>query len=429
MALLACTACAAEAGEIYKSVDANGAVTYSDHAGPATPQSTVVEWQDPRYPPHELHFCWTNCFTLIYDGQAFHRADGADETWTVEKFSADTVVLHRHSVPAQWNGFSADVTYAGHAANDRLVGVTLNGKPTGGIDASWGIALNTLPGNNTERDARFAAGSRGVDPRASAPDPASLDAAADSPVSAGVAPPPLPDEPQPVASQDGYLWTPGYWYLGGNGYDWVPGAWLQPPAVGLLWTPAYWSFADGRYFFHSGYWGSHVGFYGGINYGYGYFGSGYAGGHWIGPAFAYNSTVNHLNPSVIHNTYAQTVAGDTSRSSISYNGGPGGTTAVMTSQERLAAAESHTPAAAAAAAARAGAVMRVVSAPRPARAVTPAQHGNINPKPAVVQASVQPTRPPAETDSHDQPSSRTTAPKSTSVPAPRVARPRALPKP
>ena len=384
MALLACSACAVEAREIYKSVDANGAVTYSDHADPTTPQTTVVEWQDPRYPPHELHLCWTNCFTLIFDGQVFHRTDGTDETWTVEKFSADSVVLHRHSVPAQWNGYSADVTYAGHVSNDRLVGVTLNGKPTGGIDASWGIALNTLPGTDAERDARLTAGSRGPEMGASAPDQASFDATADSPVSAGVAPPPIPDAPQPTNSQDGYLWTPGYWVWGGNGYDWVPGVWLHPPRVGLLWTPAYWSFADGRYFFHSGYWSPHVGFYGGINYGYGYFGNGYRGGHWVGNSFAYNVTVNHLSPGVIHNTYAETVASSAGRSSISYNGGPGG---------------------------------------------APAQHANIGPKPAVAKASVQATRAPAETDSQDQPSSRTSAPKSTSVPAPRVARPKAPAKP
>jgi hypothetical protein len=235
-------------------------------------------------------------------------------------------------------------------SNDRLVGVTLNGKPTGGIDASWGIALNTLPGTDAERDARLTAGSRGPEMGASAPDQASFDATADSPVSAGVAPPPIPDAPQPTNSQDGYLWTPGYWVWGGNGYDWVPGVWLHPPRVGLLWTPAYWSFADGRYFFHSGYWSPHVGFYGGINYGYGYFGNGYRGGHWVGNSFAYNVTVNHLSPGVIHNTYAETVASSAGRSSISYNGGPGG---------------------------------------------APAQHANIGPKPAVAKASVQATRAPS----------------------------------
>jgi hypothetical protein len=35
-----------------------------------------------------------------------------------------------------------------------------------------------------------------------------------------------------------------------------------------------------RIFFNEGYWGLGVGFYGGINYGFGYFGHGYEGGRW-----------------------------------------------------------------------------------------------------------------------------------------------------
>ena len=34
----------------------------------------------------------------------------------------------------------------------------------------------------------------------------------------------------------------------------------------------------GAFFWHEGYWGPHVGFYGGINYGFGYWGHGYEGG-------------------------------------------------------------------------------------------------------------------------------------------------------
>lgn len=431
LALPACWARTAPAAEIYKSVDANGVVTYSDHADPAMPQTSVVEWQDPRYPPHELHFCWENCFTLIYDGQAFHRTDGEDETWTVEKFTAGSVVLHRHSAPAQWNGFSADVTYAASVSNDRLVGVMVNGKPTAGIDASWGIALNTLPGSDAERDARLAAGARRWNAVASAPDRASLAAASDSAVIATVAPPPIPDDSQPAASQDGYLWTPGYWYWGGKGYTWVTGAWLEPPAVGLLWTPAYWSFADGRYFFHTGYWGPHVGFYGGINYGFGYYGSGFAGGRWVGNSFAYNSSVNHLNPSVIHNTYVETVSGRTGHGSVSYNGGPGGTAAVATSQERIAAIEAHLPATAT----PARTVVRVVSAAPagqvvpPGRAVSLAQHTNVDvPKPVVVNQSVQArtrtavnARTPVDADGGDQ-MSRSAAARGAPGPALRVGR-------
>jgi hypothetical protein len=92
--------------------------------------------------------------------------------------------------------------------------------------------------------------------------------------------------------------------------------------VGVLWTPAYWSFAGTVFVFHPGYWGPTVGLYGGVNYGYGYFGIGYSGGHWIGNSFAYNSAVNHLNPAVAHHTYAESVANQGSRGVFSYAGGP-----------------------------------------------------------------------------------------------------------
>ena len=79
------------------------------------------------------------------------------------------------------------------------------------------------------------------------------------------------------------------------GYYWVPGVWVQPPSVGLLWTPAWWGWENGAYLFHAGYWGPHVGFYGGINYGFGYGGVGFFGGEWRGGAFFYNRTVANVN--------------------------------------------------------------------------------------------------------------------------------------
>ena len=84
------------------------------------------------------------------------------------------------------------------------------------------------------------------------------------------APPELPEYSQPDCPGDGYLWTPGYWSYGSQGYFWVPGAWTRPPEVGLLWTPGWWGFNGGRYRFHYGFWGRHVGYYGGVNYGFGY---------------------------------------------------------------------------------------------------------------------------------------------------------------
>jgi hypothetical protein len=265
----------------------------------------VVQLDDARFPPSQLHFCWTNCFTLILDNGVYRRADGTAESWTVETFSSDAIVLHRHDAPDDWNGYSEDVVYAGQVSNDRLIGVTVNGKPTSGIDVSWGTALNTLPGTNAERDAKTTA---------------NLNSASVASVSSAAIPPPLPEENQPALPEDGSLWTPGYWYWRDQGYVWIPGVWARPPRVGVLWTPAYWSSAGSVFVFHPGHWGSTVGFYGGVSYGYGYFGNGYTGGHWIGNSFAYNSAVNHVDAAVAHHIYA--LPGQASRGVLSHNGGP-----------------------------------------------------------------------------------------------------------
>jgi len=145
----------------------------------------------------------------------------------------------------------------------------------------------------------------------------------------------LPEENQPALPEDGSLWTPGYWYWRDQGYVWIPGVWARPPRIGFLWTPAYWGVAGTLFVFHPGHWGSTVGFYGGVNYGYGYFGTGYTGGHWIGNSFAYNSAVNHVDPAVAHHLYAQSVTGQASRGVVSYSAGPrNGDSAHTVSQHR-----------------------------------------------------------------------------------------------
>ena len=116
-------------------------------------------------------------------------------------------------------------------------------------------------------------------------------------------PPPLPVYEQPPPPGDGYIWTPGYWAWGPAGYYWVPGAWVEAPYLGALWTPGYWGFYGGRYLFYPGYWGLHIGFYGGINYGFGYLGYGYEGGYWNSGRFFYNRAYNHINERVVHNVY------------------------------------------------------------------------------------------------------------------------------
>lgn len=141
-------------------------------------------------------------------------------------------------------------------------------------------------------------------------------------------PPTLPAYVQPMIPGDGYLWSPGYWAWSphDNDYYWVPGTWVLAPGVGYLWTPGYWGFEGGGYLWHFGYWADHVGYYGGINYGYGYFGSGYSGGRWDRGAFHYNRSVNNIDTRVVHNVYTQPVTNNQNRARTSFNGGPGGVT-------------------------------------------------------------------------------------------------------
>jgi len=163
-------------------------------------------------------------------------------------------------------------------------------------------------------------------------------------ISVHVGPPVLPVYVQPVIPAPGYIWTPGYWAYGPNGYYWVPGVWVEPPTVGLLWTPGYWGWAGGLYVWHGGYWGPHVGFYGGINYGFGYGGVGFAGGYWRGGAFYYNRAVANVGAgtTIVHNTYNTTVVNNnTTVNRTAFNGGPGGIQSRPTSAELAAAKENH----------------------------------------------------------------------------------------
>ena len=155
------------------------------------------------------------------------------------------------------------------------------------------------------------------------------------------APPPIPVEVvQPPCPEEGYLWTPGYWAYGPAGYYWVDGVWVAPPRVGLLWTPGYWGFAGGVYGWHAGYWGPHVGFYGGINYGFGYGGVGFVGGAWRGGVFAYNTAVWHAGPG-FHNVYVdRTVVHERVVNHYSFNG-EGGVRAMPTAEERGYEHEQH----------------------------------------------------------------------------------------
>jgi hypothetical protein len=106
-------------------------------------------------------------------------------------------------------------------------------------------------------------------------------------------------------------------------------------------VPAYWGWIDGRYLFHPGYWGREVGFYGGIDYGFGYGGEAYLGGRWDNGHFFYNRSVNNIENVRITNVYNQTVVVNSRINNVSFNGGNGGTAARPTPQQEAIARERH----------------------------------------------------------------------------------------
>jgi len=160
-----------------------------------------------------------------------------------------------------------------------------------------------------------------------------------------VGPPALPVYDQPLCPGDGYMWTPGYWYWNDDitDYYWVPGTWVMAPEVGFLWTPGWWGWGGDAFMWHEGFWGPTIGFYGGINYGFGYFGVGFVGGRWDNGQFFYNRAVMNVNVTNIHNVYNTTVVNNTTINRVSFNGGNGGVTARPTPQEEAAEHDRHIP--------------------------------------------------------------------------------------
>jgi hypothetical protein len=164
-------------------------------------------------------------------------------------------------------------------------------------------------------------------------------------ISVGFAPPMLPVYDQPPCPEPGLMWTPGYWAYGPDGYFWVPGAWVPAPYDGALWTPPYWGWSGGQYVFHDGYWGRHVGYYGGVNYGFGYFGIGFAGGEWRGRDFFYNTAVMHVDRGRVHGIFedrGRMERGFVDRNSrVAFSGGPGGIRHDPRPEERFADRDQH----------------------------------------------------------------------------------------
>jgi hypothetical protein len=201
------------------------------------------------------------------------------------------------------------------------------------------LALGACNRNGSAQNGAYVAGSTSSLPessQSSLPPSNEYQRVADTP------PPPMPVYDQPPIPAPGYVWTPGYWDWSDDDddYYWVPGTWVEPPDPGLYWTPGYWRYYDGNYLYSEGYWGPEVGFYGGVDYGFGYEGSGYSGGRWQGRRFYYNTQVNNFGGRHFETVYSQDVSA-AGENRASYNGGPGGLRAKPAAAEVQAAQARH----------------------------------------------------------------------------------------
>ena len=237
-----------------------------------------------------------------------------------------------------------------------------------------------------------------------------------------IAPPVLPIYVQPMIPVDGYMWTPGYWAYGDEGYFWVPGVWVQPPSVGVLWTPGYWGWGGGVYSWNAGYWGPTVGFYGGVNYGYGFSGVGFEGGRWDGGHFSYNTAVANVGGVSVHGSYRANVSSNNVRTS--FNGGSGGLTSRPSANERTAMGAHHTAATSAqtahhAAAAQDRSQLASVNHGSPSNAAMsrPAAAANHS-APAAANHSAPAVNHSAPAANHSAPATNHSAPAANSRPAP-----------
>jgi hypothetical protein len=251
-------------------------------------------------------------------------------------------------------------------------------------------------------------------------------------VSIMIGPPALPVYEQPICPGDGYLWTPGYWAYDDSvsDYYWVDGAWVMAPEEGLLWTPGYWGWRDGGFFFNDGYWASEVGFYGGINYGFGYFGEGYGGGRWDGGHFFYNRSVNNVDITRNRNVYNTTIDNH-NENRVSFNGGSGGIAVRATSQQEAAASQRHLPPVAAQTehmqTARANPELRATANHgKPSTGTSTLQVGYNDHQAAAPQRATEPSRPQAS-GVVSEPRTETPAPRADNAPPRAAVHPSDLP--
>jgi hypothetical protein len=116
--------------------------------------------------PSVMHFCGANCTTLTLDHGHYiagprnsWEPTNFTSTWTIETFTRESVVIHRHDSPNPANAVGIngwDTTYKGKISSEgnSLIFTSQDDRPVSpNLRLTWGSALNSTPGSNAERDA------------------------------------------------------------------------------------------------------------------------------------------------------------------------------------------------------------------------------------------------------------------------------------
>ncbi len=131
---------------------------------PSTAQNEVVG-PDGESLPGVMHFCGIDCVTLVWTESHYivvtknhNPPPGFSSIWTVEKFTRDLVILHRHDSPSPQNPKRVngwDATYTGQISREgnSLINIRVNGSSQK-VKLTWGSALSSIAGSDEERDAR-----------------------------------------------------------------------------------------------------------------------------------------------------------------------------------------------------------------------------------------------------------------------------------
>ena len=143
-------------------------------------------------------------------------------------------------------------------------------------------------------------------------------------VSINVAPPELPVYEQPPIPGPGYLWTPGYWAWGDEWLLLGAGHLGRAAAAGLSLDAGLLGLGRRRLLWHAGYWGPHVGFYGGVNYGFGYGGHGYRGRLLARRRRSTTTAASTIIPGTCTSPTSTTNRDRRHGNRVSFNGGNGG---------------------------------------------------------------------------------------------------------